>query len=67
VSSLTNKLTGKTRHRVQRIGFFKPKYVLVLQHEVNGFVPEFNGGASVDGSIKTWWVDSKPEWVLTDA
>lgn len=64
MSDLTPKRTGLTRHRVHTIGFFKRKQVLVLQHQVEGFVPEFTGGPSVGGSVKTWWVDSKPEWKL---
>lgn len=60
---LSPKLTGRTRHRVHTLGFFHKKQVLVLQHEVEGFVPEYIGGM-VDGDIKTWWVDSKPEWIL---
>jgi len=60
------KLTGKTRHRVLTKGGFKKKYFLVLQQEVKGFVPMYTGGSYVDGSVKTWWVDSKPEWLLLD-
>jgi len=61
---LDNKLTGKKRHRVHTLGLFKRKQILVLQYEVEGFVPEHYGGPSVDGSFKTWWVDAKPEWEL---
>lgn len=59
------QLTGRTRHRVQSIGLFRKRYVLVLQYEVKGFVPEYTGGPYVDGSTQTWWVDCKPEWRLT--
>lgn len=59
-------LTGKTRHRVQKIGFWNPKQVLIMQHEVRGFKPEFTGG-SVGGHYTTWWVDSKPEWIMEGA
>lgn len=62
---LRNKLTGRQRHRIQKIGWLKPKYVLVLQYEVEGFVPEWIGGRA-DGSIMRWWEDAKPEWKLTE-
>jgi hypothetical protein len=62
---INDKLTGRKRHRVHTLGFFKRKQILVLQYEVEGFVPKYNGGPSVDGSFKTWWVDSKPEWELS--
>jgi hypothetical protein len=48
---------------VQKLGWFRPKYVLVLQYELEGFVPEFYG-VHIDGSIKRWWVDSRPEWEM---
>lgn len=67
MSDLTYKLTGLTRHRVHTLGFFKRKQVLVLQHQAEGFVTEYTGGPGVDGSFKTWWVDSKPEWKLNDS
>jgi hypothetical protein len=60
---LKDKLTGRVRHRVETIGWWNPKQVLILQHEVEGFVATYAGGM-VDGGIETWWVDSKPEWVL---
>jgi len=60
---LAPKFTGRRRHRVQKLGWFRPKYVLVLQYELKGFVPEYYGG-QVDGSIKCWWVDARPEWEL---
>jgi hypothetical protein len=61
---LNPQLTGKKRHRIATIGFLKRKHVLVLQYEVEGFVPEFHGGR-VEGSMRTWWVDAKPEWELS--
>lgn len=60
---LKPKLTGNKRHRVHKFGFFRPKYLLVLQYEVRGFVPEYIGGF-VDGEFRNWWVDAKPEWEL---
>ena len=39
--------------------------MLVLQYEVEGFVAEYYGG-QVDGSIKRWWVDARPEWEMTN-
>ncbi len=64
MTDLIPKRTGLTRYRVHTIGFFKRKQVLVLQHQVEGFVPEYTGGSSVGGSVKTWWIDSMPEWKL---
>ena len=63
---IKDKLTGRKRYRVHITGFFKRKQMLVLQYEVEGFVVEYTGGPSVDGSLKTWWVDAKPEWELSD-
>jgi hypothetical protein len=40
--------------------------VLVLQVEVKGFVPEYNGGGMVDGEVTTWWRDAPPELLLTE-
>jgi hypothetical protein len=62
---IKHKLTGKKRYRVQSLGCFKRRQILVLQYEVEGFVPEYYGGPSVEGSFKTWWVDAKPEWELS--
>lgn len=62
---LAPKFTGRRRHRIQRLGWLRAKFVLVLQYEVEGFVPEYYGG-QVDGSIKRWWVDARPEWEMTD-
>ena len=53
------KTTGKRRHRVLKRLFRKP--VCVLQLEVEGFVPEYTGGSSVEGEYRTWWIDAKPE------
>lgn len=65
---LEPQLTGRTRHRVNIYKGFLRKVVttLVLQHEVKGFVPEYYGGPRVEGTVKCWWVDSKPEWLLED-
>jgi hypothetical protein len=60
---LTPKFTGRRRHRIQKIGWLKPTHVLVLQYEVKGFVPEYYGG-QVDGSMRCWWVDARPEWEM---
>lgn len=62
---LSPNFTGRKRHRIQKLGFFNPKYVLVLQYEVREFVPEFIGGR-VEGEFKNWWIDAKPEWELTE-
>lgn len=62
---LAPKLTGNKRHRVQQLGWLRRKYVLVLQYEVEGFVPEFYG-CTIDGSMKRWWVDARPEWEMTN-
>lgn len=56
------ELTGNKRYRVLRR--FMRKDVLVLQVQVRGFVPEYSGGGSVDGEIRTWWVDAPPELLL---
>lgn len=58
--------TGRKRHRVQKIGWFG-RQVLVLQYELRGFVPEYYGGPSVEGQIRNWWEDAKPEWELVNA
>lgn len=57
--------TGGKRYRVASIpdGWFRRKQVLILQYEVNGFVPEYSGGV-VDGEFRNYWVDAKPEWEL---
>jgi hypothetical protein len=60
---LDPKFTGLTRHRVQKLGWFRPRYVLILQYEVEGFVPEYSAGM-IDGRIRRWWVDAKPEWEM---
>lgn len=62
---LAPKFTGRKRHRVQKLGWFKSKFVLVLQYEVEGFIPEYAAGR-VDGNTKRWWVDARPEWVMTN-
>jgi hypothetical protein len=56
------KFTKRQRHRVLSRWFRAD--VLVLQYEVEGFVPEYTGGASVEGSVQKWWVDARPEWLL---
>ena len=60
---LAPKFTGRKRHRIQKIGWFKPKFVLVLQYEIEGFVPGYSAGR-VDGNTKRWWVDARPEWEM---
>jgi hypothetical protein len=45
------------------VGIFRRKQLVVLQHEVTGFVAEFNAGI-VGGETRTWWVDSQPEWIM---
>jgi hypothetical protein len=59
------KLTGRRRHRVEQRMFRKP--LVVLQLEVEGYVPQFNGGPMVDGKFKRWWVDAKPEDVMRES
>ena len=44
---------------------FKPP-LLILQVQVEGYVPEYTGGPMVEGQIRQWWVDAKPEWLLED-
>ena len=58
---MKNKLTGNKRYRVHFRFIGKP--LVVLQLEVEGFVPEYSGG-HVDGGFRTWWIDAKPEHVL---
>jgi len=58
------KTTGKWRHRVEQRMFRSP--LLVLQLEVEGFVPKYIGGM-VDGNIERWWVDAKPEDVMQES
>lgn len=57
------KLTGNKRHRVQSIGLFHRRLVLVLQHEFERYVPNVYAGRA-DGHIKKWWVDALPEWEM---
>jgi len=57
------KYTGNRRHRVQNRFLRSP--LVVLQLEVEGFVPEFSGGR-VDGEIRRWFVDAKPEDVMRE-
>ena len=57
------KLTGRRRHRVEQRMFRKP--LVVLQLEVEGFVPKHIGGM-VDGNIERWWVDARPEDVMRE-
>ena len=59
---MSPEFTGKKRFRVLR-RLFRPD-LLVLQVEVEGFVPEYNGGGPVGGSYRTWWIDARPEWML---
>lgn len=65
---ITPNLTGRKRHRVQQVGLFRKRLLLVLQYEAQyeakGFVPEYHGGPSMDGITRSWWVDAKPEWEL---
>lgn len=55
------KTTGKWRHRIEQRMFRKP--LLVLQIEVEGFVPKHIGGM-VDGNTERWWVDARPEHLM---
>lgn len=60
------KFTGRTRYRIHiERKWFKTKQYLVLQHEVTGFVPEFLGN-SVGGEYRTYWIDTKPEWMMVE-
>lgn len=55
------KLTGRHRYRVVHRWFRSD--LVVLQLEVEGFVPEYVCGR-VDGEITTWWGDARPEHVM---
>jgi len=60
------KFTGRTRYRIHiERKWFKTKQYMVLQHEVTGFVPEYLGN-SVGGEYETYWVDTKPEWMMIE-
>lgn len=61
---LRNKLTGRRRHRIESRWFKSP--LLVLQIEVKGFVPEYTP-RSIEGEIRTWWVDAPPEHLMLEA
>ncbi|MGI9541939.1 MAG: hypothetical protein ACR2MX_01695 [Cyclobacteriaceae bacterium] len=37
--------------------------LVVVQLEVEGFVPEYTGGASVSGEMGSWWIDALPEHI----
>ena len=56
------KKTGNKRYRVKTRFMRKP--LVVLQIEVEGFVPEYDGGRSVRGEVRRWYVDAKPEDVM---
>lgn len=56
------KRTGMTRYRVEHR--WHRSDLVVLQIELEGFVPEFTGGAYVGGEIRKWYVDAKPEDVM---
>lgn len=59
---MNNKLTGKKSYRTLKR--FGRKTLCVLQLEVEGFVAEYDGGASISGGIRKWWVDATPEMVF---
>lgn len=58
---MINKLTGRKRYRVQHRFFKKP--LVILQLEVEGFVPEYSPNG-IDGEIRKWWIDAAPEQVM---
>lgn len=61
MNHLEHKRTGRSRFRVLK-RWFKPD-LLVLQVEMEGFIPEYSQ-PSIEGGIRTYWVDAKPEWLM---
>lgn len=59
---LEHKLTGRRRHRVHK-QCFRPA-LLVLQFEVEGLKANWDCGW-ISCTHQKWWVDAKPEWLLT--
>jgi len=61
---LQAKKTGNKRYRVEQRFLRKP--LVVLQIEIEGFVPEFDP-QSIQGKIRRWYVDARPEDVMEDS
>lgn len=61
-----DKFTGRKRHNIQtiRTGWFSTESILVLQYEVTGIKTSYAGG-SIDSYTDTWWVNVRPEQLLT--
>ena len=59
---MNNKLTGKQNYRILKR--FGRKTLCVLQFEIEGFVPEYDGGGLISGETRKWWVDATPEMLF---
>ena len=55
-----DKFTGRRRHKVLCRWFRKP--VLILQLEIEGYIPE-NSGGRVEYVLRKWWIDARPEYL----